>query len=90
MTAVTLTRGLEPKTRVGASATGSPPGSLPNRSDCDPSHNEDHGLPRCCQAWIAEQAHGWAPRHNGDPRRQPWPPGFGVQVSRPDQLRFRK
>jgi len=71
MSAVRLTRGFEPKTRVGACATGSPPGALPNQSDSDQPRNEHHRLPRCCQAWLAEQAHGWAPRHNGDARRQP-------------------
>jgi hypothetical protein len=59
----TITRGLEPEVRVGVATTGSPLGARPNQPDFDHAH---HALPRCCQAWIAEQTHGWLPRRNAE------------------------
>ena len=31
-----------------------------NRARSHGSHQDRDALPRCCQAWIAEQSHGWA------------------------------
>jgi hypothetical protein len=62
----TITCGLEPEVRVGVATTGSPLGARPNQPDFDHAHHEHHALPRCCQAWIAEQTHGWLPRRKAE------------------------
>lgn len=38
--------------------------SSENRAQPRRSHEDRDAFPRCCQAWIAEQSHGWA-RHRG-------------------------